>query len=140
MSIEEIYRGVVDLILHASRSSDPNEFAGLLRSEGKRITEVLLLPGTFSSERSALMKLNMLPVSSDVCGSVHSHTSPKSRPSKADLNFFGKFGEVHIIAASPYNESSWKAFDQRGRERGLEVVKSEGRESELGELRKDPLG
>lgn len=140
MSIKEIDKEVVNLILHASKSSDPEEFAGILRSEGKKITEVLLLPGTFSSERSALMKLNMLPASSGACGSVHSHPSPRVKPSKTDLRFFNNFGEVHIIVASPYNESSWKAYDSRGMEKSLEVVKSEGRESEIGENHEDRLG
>lgn len=118
-------KGALELILKASSSSHPNEFAGILRSEGDRITEVLLLPGTFSSERSAIMKLHMLPPTSSACGSVHSHPSPKADPSKADLNFFDKFGEIHIIVASPYNEGSWKAFDRKGHEVSLNVIESE---------------
>lgn len=93
------------------------------------------MPGTFSSERSALMRLNMLPVSSQACGSVHSHPSPNSEPSKADLTFFDKFGEIHIIVASPYRNDTWRAFDRKGNEVELEVVESE-RESK-GEIWKE---
>lgn len=125
MRVEEIEKGALNLMLHASKSSHPNEFAGILRSEGRRITEILILPGTFSSKRSALMKLHMLPISSNACGSVHSHSSPSPEPSRADLALFSKFGEIHIIVASPYNETSWKAFNQNGREVKLVTVESE---------------
>lgn len=135
MQIDKIEKGVLDLIMHASNSSHPNEFAGILRSEGQRITEVLLLPGTSSSERSALMKLHMLPVSSNACGSVHSHPSPSPEPSQRDLSFFGKFGEVHIIIASPYDEDSWEAYDQKGKRIELKTIKTEGKEKE--ELHED---
>lgn len=124
MSIDEIDREALRLILRASSSSHPNEFAGILRSKGNRITEVLILPGTFTSERSALMNLYMLPISSHSCGSAHSHSSSIPEPSRADLNFFDKFGEVHLIVASPYSETSWKAFNKEGKEVELEVVES----------------
>lgn len=137
MTIEEIEKEALNLILHASSSSHPNEFAGILRSEGKRITEVLILPGTFSSERSALMKLHMLPVSSNACGSVHSHPSSRATPSKEDLTFFDKFGEIHMIVASPYDEDSWKAFNQKGREVKLEAVESEKEEPPVGGFREN---
>ncbi|KXA91923.1 hypothetical protein AKJ63_00355 [candidate division MSBL1 archaeon SCGC-AAA259D18] len=129
MSIDEIDKEALKLILRASNSSHPNEFAGILRSKGNRITEVLILPGTFTSERSALMNLYMLPISSQSCGSVHSHSSSVPEPSRADLNFFDKFGEVHLIVASPYNESSWKAFNKAGKEVKLEIVESEDGDS-----------
>lgn len=128
MQISGIEKEALKLILHASKSSHPEEFGGILRADGGRITEVLIIPGTFSSERSVLMKLNMLPVSSDACGSVHSHTSNSLNPSRADLNLFGKLGEIHIIVTKPYNEGSWKAFDSRGRQTNLEVVETETKE------------
>lgn len=137
--VTEIDRRVVKLILNASESSHPKEFAGILRADGKTITEVLFLPGTHSSDRSAIMKLNMLPISSKACGSVHSHPSSNSNPSEADLNLFGKFGQIHIIIASPYDGDSWKAFDRRGRETDLKVVKTESWKTELDNLHKDIL-
>lgn len=137
MSISEIDSEALNLILHASNSSHPNEFAGILRSEDERITEILLLPGTFSSERSALMKLSMLPASSHACGSVHSHPSKNPEPSEADLEFFDNFGKIHIIVASPYNEGSWKAFDRRGKEINLQVVETEREETRENEFSDD---
>ncbi len=125
MDIKEIDKEVINLITNASQSSHPNEFAGVLRADGKRISEVLILPGSHTTEKSALMKINNLPLSANACGSVHSHPSPKATPSRADLNFFNKFGQIHIIIASPYNETSWKAFDKKGKEVRLEVVETE---------------
>lgn len=138
--IKEIDKEVINLITNASQSSHPKEFAGILRADGKRITEVLILPGTYSSERSVLMKLNTLPISSNACGSVHSHPSQKATPSRADLTLFDKLGQVHIILASPYNEASWKAFDKKGKEINLEVVETEGRETDLDTFMEDFMG
>ncbi len=129
MKIKKIDKEVLMMFLHASKTSHPNEFAGILRSSGDIISEILLLPGTFSSDRSAIMRLDMLPLSSDACGSVHSHPSPRADPSEADLSFFEGFGSVHIIIAYPYTENSWKAFNSGGVEVELEIVDSEENES-----------
>lgn len=120
--ISGIDREALELILHASRSNRPNEFAGVLRAREGVISEILFLPGTFSSERSAVMRLHMLPIDSSACGTVHSHPSSSAEPSGADLALFGKFGSVHIIAAKPYNERSWRAYDHRGDGVKLKVV------------------
>jgi len=109
-------------ILGASRSSHPREFAGVLRVAGNTIKEVLMLPGTLSSGESAVLRLHMLPIDPSACGTVHSHPSPSASPSHADLALFAKFGRVHIIAAFPYGERSWKAYNHRGEEIKLEVV------------------
>lgn len=135
--MDKVEKGALDLILHACRSSHPEEFGGILRADEGRITEVLILPGTFSSERSVLMKLNMLPISSNACGSVHSHTSGSLQPSRADLNLFNSFGEVHLIVTRPYNENSWKAFDSRGREIKMEVIETEPKERVSEEFSED---
>ena len=117
-----IERGALELILGASRSSHPQEFTGVLREKNGIICEVLLLPGTFSSERSAVLCLHMLPIDPSACGTVHSHPSPSASPSQEDLMLFSKFGRVHIIAASPYDERSWRAYDHRGKKIELKVL------------------
>lgn len=122
MAVRKIEREALEFILGVSSSSHPEEFAGILRSKGEAVTEILVLPGTFSSERSAIMRLHMLPIASNACGTVHSHPSPKPEPSRADLDLFGRFGEVHMIVASPYDERSWKAYDRKGNEVKLEVI------------------
>jgi len=120
--ISFIDRETLRFILNASRSIHPREFAGVLRAAGDVIKEVLILPGTLSSDESAVLRLHMLPIDPSACGTVHSHPSPSASPSRGDLTFFAKFGYVHIVVAFPYDERSWKAYNHRGEEIKLEVV------------------
>lgn len=121
-----IDREALALILGASRSSHPREFVGVLRAREDVIQEVLLLPGTLSSDESALLRLRMLPIDPSVCGTVHSHPSTSVSPSQADLVLFSKFGRVHIIIAAPYDERSWRAYDYHGNKIELKVVRGTG--------------
>ncbi|MCJ7719862.1 MAG: Mov34/MPN/PAD-1 family protein [Candidatus Hadarchaeum sp.] len=91
----------------------------MLRATGDTVKEVLLLPGTISSGRSAVMKLHMLPIDPSACGTVHSHPSGSTSPSQEDLMLFAKYGRVHIIVAEPFDEHSWRAYDYRGNEINL---------------------
>jgi len=120
--ISRIDRETLRCILGASRSSHPREFVGVLRAAGDVIKEVLMLPGTLSSDESAVLRLHMLPIDPSACGTVHSHTSTNASPSGEDLTLFAKFGYVHIVVAFPYDERSWKAYNHRGGEIMLEVV------------------
>ena len=99
----QIPRSVLELILHASRSSYPNEFGAMIRGEGNRIKELLLLPGTVQGRTSASFNLHMLPLDSKSIGVVHSHPSGSFRPSEADLQMFAKVGNVNLIVKCPYN-------------------------------------
>lgn len=120
--ISYIDRETLRFILGASRSIHPREFAGVLRAAGDMIKEVLILPGTLSSDESAVLRLHMLPIDPSACGTVHSHPSPSASPSEKDLALFAKFGYVHIVVAFPYNERSWKTYNHRGEDIKLEVV------------------
>jgi proteasome lid subunit RPN8/RPN11 len=119
--IKGIARETLKFILEVSKSSYPNEFAGLLQAEDGIITEVLVLPGTESGESSALLKLFMMPNISSV-GSVHSHPRGIIKPSIADLQMFGKTGNYHIIVGYPYDLQSWKCFNAEGDERDLQII------------------
>jgi len=120
--ISGIDRETLEFILGVSRSSHPREFAGMLRAAGDVIKEVLVLPGTISSQGSAVLRLHMMPIDPSACGTVHSHPSPNASPSGEDLALFGRYGRVHIIAAFPYDERSWKSYNHRGEEISLRVV------------------
>ncbi|MFQ6129579.1 MAG: Mov34/MPN/PAD-1 family protein [Candidatus Hadarchaeaceae archaeon] len=120
--ISFIDRETLRFILEASHSTHPREFAGVLRAAGDVIKEVLILPGTLSSDESAVLRLHMLPIDPSACGTVHSHPSSSVSPSREDLALFAKFGYVHIIVAFPYDENSWKAYDHRGKGIKLEVM------------------
>lgn len=121
----KIKKECLDIILEGAKSIYPKEFGGLLRVDAKEkhtITEVILLPGTISGGSQAIFKLNMLPVDFSIVGTVHSHPSGIPLPSRADLELFDKHGRIHIIVASPFNESSWKAYLYDGNEINISIV------------------
>ena len=120
-----IKRECLTLIFECAKSSFPNEFGGLLRvdTESKdTIIEVVILPGTVSGDSHAIFQMHMRPIDFSIVGTVHSHPSPSARPSDADLHLFSKYGKIHIIAASPFDESSWRAFDYSGKEVEIAIV------------------
>jgi proteasome lid subunit RPN8/RPN11 len=120
-----IARSTMMFILEASKSSHPKEFAGLLREEEGIIKEVLLVPGTHSSGRGALMDLYNIPLGLSVVGTVHSHPSGNFTPSNADLHLFRRKGFIHIITGYPYSKDSWGAYDSRGEKVDIQVVEIE---------------
>lgn len=97
-------RQCLSLICESAKSTYPNEFAGFLRVDDEKkdiVTEVVLISGTISGSHHALYKMHMMPVDFSVIGTVHSHPSGSSHPSKVDLQLFQRFDKVHIIAAQP---------------------------------------
>ena len=121
----KIKKRCLDLILESSKSVYPNEFGGFLRVDDEKkdtISELVLLPGTVQGESHAIFKLNMMPIDFNIVGTIHSHPSPYPIPSGADLELFRKHGRIHIIAASPFTTSSWKAYNYNGDEITLTVV------------------
>ena len=97
-----IKRRALDMIIEASKDSYENghEFAAVLRAKIDVIIELLLLPdGGLRGRTSVMVYLHMLPIDFTVVGSVHSHPSSNYYPSDADLQFFGRAGEINIIIA-----------------------------------------
>lgn len=120
--VKGIARDTLHFILEVSKSSHPKEFAGLLTSEKDVIANVMVLPGTLSSESSARMHLGMMPMSISTVGSVHSHPSENFRPSREDLKLFARKGNYHIIACYPYGEDDWACYDSHGVRQKLPVL------------------
>ena len=121
----KITQKCMDLILECAKSNHPKEFGGLLRvnSENKHvIDELVILPGTVSGDSHAIFRLHMLPIDFTIVGTAHSHPSPSTHPSDADLHLFQKHGRIHIIVAYPYIETSWKAYNYDGDELKITVV------------------
>ena len=123
----KIARETLQFILEVCKSSAPLEFAGMLSARGDVITEVVVVPGTESSDESAVMELFMLP-NIHTIGSVHSHPSGNITPSGADLELFSKKGMVHIIVGAPFDSGSWRCYDKDGVQVKLEVVDYEFKE------------
>ncbi len=120
--IKGIDRSLLEMINRAARDSLPKEFMAMLRAEEGVVQELLLVPGTLQGEDSALVMLHMLPIDFTVVGTVHSHPGYSNRPSHQDLEFFRRYGHVHIITCLPFNEHSWQAYDAQGRRVELPVV------------------
>ena len=121
----KIKRECLNVILECANSEYPNEFGGLLRVDTElknTIIEIMLLPGTISGGSQAIFQLHMLPIDFSIIGTVHSHPSGVPRPSPADLSLFDKYGRIHIIVASPFNEYSWKSYDYLGKEIDIKIV------------------
>ncbi len=121
MQIKGIACDTLNFILETSKSIAPEEFAGLLQDKDGIITEVLILPGSESSEQNAVLKLFMMP-NVKAAGSIHSHPGPNLKPSQADLHLFSKTGNCHIIVGYPYNKHSWTCYDKEGNIRELPVL------------------
>jgi proteasome lid subunit RPN8/RPN11 len=129
MQIKGIARDTLNFILEASKSMAPDEFAGLLQEKDGVITEVIILPGTESSDTSAVLRLYMMPNIKAV-GSVHSHPGQNRTPSQADLQLFSRTGNYHIIVGRPYDRQSWTCYDREGNVRELQVLDVEFEEKE----------
>ncbi len=123
----KIAKDTLSFILEVSRSSVPLEFAGMLQATGDIITDVVIVPGTESSEESAVMQLFMLPNISTM-GTVHSHPSGNRKPSSFDLELFDRKGMYHIITGAPFDMSSWTCYNTKGEKIRLEVVEYDFKE------------
>ena len=137
--VRGIARDTLDFILEVSRSSMPDEFAGLLQADDEIITDVLILPGTESSRMSALIRLYMLP-NIKVAGSAHSHPSSDIRPSKEDIAFFSRTGDYHIIVGPPFDVSGWACYDSLGQRRELPVIDVEFDDKDFDDLGPEDAG
>ena len=122
MKIKAITAKTLKMIIAASRDTYPREFACMLRADDGVITEVMLVPGTISSQQSAILRLHMMPIDLSIVGSAHSHPTPNATPSEADLRLFSNSGQVHIIVGYPYDMESWKAYSRQGQEVSLDVL------------------
>ena len=121
----KITKNCLNLILESSKDSHPNEFGALLRVDDYKkdvISELVLLPGTISGDSHAIFRMHMRPIDFSIVGTIHSHPSYSPNPSKADLELFKKYGKIHIIAANPYNFSSWKGYDQNGNSVDIKII------------------
>jgi proteasome lid subunit RPN8/RPN11 len=125
--VKGISQELLDLVLEASKSSHPHEFAALLREVDGVISEMLLVPGTTSNDTSARMLLDMMPLDLSVVGSAHSHPVHDLRFSDEDLHMFGAKGIYNIIVAYPYRKDDWICYDPRGQRVDLPVIATEAK-------------
>jgi proteasome lid subunit RPN8/RPN11 len=122
MTIRGIRRDTLDLLFQMGRDAHPNEFIALLTERDGLIDEVNLLPGTVAGEDSASLLFDMMPLSTHIAGSCHSHPNGVLRPSGADMHLFPRTGRFHIIIGYPYCQNNWRCFTADGQPFHMEVV------------------
>jgi proteasome lid subunit RPN8/RPN11 len=125
MKIRGIARDLLRALLESAREVDREgggrEFVAVLREEDGVIREFLFLPFT-STERSATLRYDLMPLDPHVAGSAHSHPNGVLHPSDADLRFFPALGRYHLILGPPFSDTSWRCFAPDGTPCDLEVV------------------
>ncbi len=122
MAIRGIRKETISLLLQMGRDAHPNEFIAVLTERDNVIDEVNLLPGTVAREDSASLFYDMMPLSTHVAGSCHSHPNGVLHPSSADIQFFPRTGRYHFIIGYPYRENDWRCFTSDGEQYRMEVV------------------
>jgi proteasome lid subunit RPN8/RPN11 len=125
MKIRGIARDLLRALLESAREMDREgegrEFVAVLREEGGVIREFAFLP-FHSTQVSASLRYDLMPLDTHVAGSVHSHPNGVLRPSDADLRFFPALGRYHLILGPPFSETSWRCFTSDGQPHEMEVV------------------
>jgi len=122
MNVRGIRKDTLRLLLQMGRDAHPNEFVAILTEQDGLIDAVNLLPGTVAGEDSASLLVDMMPLSTHIAGSCHSHPNGVLRPSNADIRFFPRTGRYHLIIGHPYTERDWCCFSSDGRQYRMEVV------------------
>ena len=119
MSAVKIKREFLEKIIELSSEAYPREVGGILL--GNPIDDFVIIPGRFNYT-SIYMRFDQLPIYVNLAGTFHSHPSPHSVPSQADLNLFRRIGKTHLIIAYPYDFNSFQAYNSMGKKIELEIV------------------
>lgn len=117
----KIYFDVLESMMEFSKSFYPNEFSAMLYAKEQIIQDIYIIPKTESNRNNAVIRLDLVPMSLSIIGSVHSHPSGFGLPSRADLNFFQR-KYVNIITYYPYCLDCFKAYNSLGKEIKLDVI------------------
>jgi proteasome lid subunit RPN8/RPN11 len=116
----QIKKELIEAILDLCRGAHPREVGGLLLGK-KIVDDYVIVPGKFYNF-SIYIRMDQLPIYPNLYGTFHSHPTPNSQPSKADVDFFGKLGKEHIIFAYPYSLNSFQVYDTFGRKAQVKIV------------------
>ncbi len=122
MTTRGIRQELLDLLFQMGCDAHPKEFVALLTARDGVIDEVNLLPGTVTGGDSASLLLDMMPLSTHIAGSCHSHPNGVLRPSDVDVRFFPRTGRFHIIIGYPYSQNNWRCFTADGHPFNMAVV------------------
>lgn len=119
----KIKKEVILSIMELSKSAFPNEFSGMLVGDvdKKIINDIYIIPLTQNHRNSSSIRLDLVPMSLSIIGTVHSHPTGSAYPSSADLNFF-QSKSVNIITNYPYSLNDFKVYDSFGKIIFLEII------------------
>ena len=119
-----IKKAMINFIIEASKDSYPNEFYAKLLQKKGIIIEFSIIR-TIQGDAHAIPFTHMEPpdIFLETAGTVHSHPSGSNLPSEADLEFFAKMGDTHIIIGYPYSGHTWQAYNRSGEPIELKVVR-----------------
>lgn len=112
----KIKKELLNGILALCKKQHPREILGLLRIINGIAIEYILPPGAITSSSSGLFIPSRLGFDSTLNGSIHSHPSGNPNPSIIDINNVFKTKKFNFIIAYPYDMSSIKCFNNKGRE------------------------
>ncbi|MFH1663374.1 MAG: Mov34/MPN/PAD-1 family protein [archaeon] len=119
----KIKETAIESIIIASKQVYPNEFISMLGvNEKNEITELVIFPSVYGKNYSSI-RADLMPFDRSIVGTIHSHPSPNNFPSAGDLKVFSALGKIHLIICWPFNLNSIKAFDSKGKETILEVIR-----------------
>ncbi|MBP3443761.1 MAG: Mov34/MPN/PAD-1 family protein [Methanocorpusculaceae archaeon] len=104
------------------KSSHPNEYMVMLGAEDGVINTVYPIAGTVTSEDSASIFMDMIPLGMGLAGTAHSHPEGPYTPSDADLATFAETGQIHLIVGQPFDETAWAAYGRNGQPKHLDIV------------------
>jgi len=122
-----ISEDLLQAIFEGARRLYPKETILLLRGKKKKdqiVVSDLVVPPLASYGRGfANIPVFMLPMDFSIVGTVHSHPSGNTMPSRADLNHF--FGVALMIVGFPFaNQENVAVYNCSGEKLMLNVVKA----------------
>lgn len=123
-----IYKDVLESIMEFSKNFYPREFSALLYCEKNIITDIYILPGTHSNENSAVLRMDLAPMTLNIKGSVHSHPSGFGIASNADRQFFFS-KQINIIVYPPYGLFDFKAYSKHTEPIDLEIIERKNKKN-----------
>ena len=108
----KIKRKTLGTIFELCKEMYPNEIGGILleNEDTKIIDDFVIMPGEYANS-TIYIRDNERPIYPNAVGTFHSHPSGVARPSRADKNYFTRFGKLHMIIGYPYNEQTVRVYD-----------------------------
>lgn len=107
-------------LLFAAKRKYPKEFLCFLggNSKNKTITEFIFIPNE-ANENSTYFLEHTIPFDETIIGTIHSHPTNNTNPSKEDKKVFQKY-QINIILSFPFQKENYKVYNQKAEQIQLE--------------------